>query len=60
MITISIDPILFSIGHFMIRWYSLIVLAAILIGLWIAGREVVVGVPAGDFLRTWRGESAPW
>lgn len=39
MITISIDPILFSIGHFMIRWYSLIVLAAILIGLWIAGRE---------------------
>ena len=23
-------------------------------------REVVVGVPAGDFLRTWRGEPAPW
>jgi phosphatidylglycerol---prolipoprotein diacylglyceryl transferase len=39
MITISIDPILLSIGHFMIRWYSLIVLAAILVGIWIAGRE---------------------
>lgn len=39
MITISIDPILVSIGHFMVRWYSLIVLAAILTGLWIAGRE---------------------
>ena len=39
MITISIDPILLSIGHFMIRWYSLIVLAAILVSLWIAGRE---------------------
>lgn len=39
MITISIDPILVSIGHFMIRWYSLIVLAAILAGIWIAGRE---------------------
>lgn len=39
MITIPIDPILFSIGHFMIRWYSLIVLAAILVGVWIARRE---------------------
>ncbi|HMN26768.1 MAG TPA: prolipoprotein diacylglyceryl transferase [Caldilineaceae bacterium] len=39
MITISIDPILISIGHFMIRWYSLIVLAATLVGIWIAGRE---------------------
>jgi phosphatidylglycerol---prolipoprotein diacylglyceryl transferase len=39
MFTISVDPILVSIGHFMIRWYSLIVLAAILTGIWIAGRE---------------------
>lgn len=39
MITISIDPILFSIGHLMLRWYSVIVLAAILVGVWIAGRE---------------------
>lgn len=34
-----IDPILFSIGHFMVRWYSLIILFAILVGIWIAGRE---------------------
>ena len=33
MITISIDPIIFSIGHFMIRWYSVIVLVAILVGI---------------------------
>lgn len=39
MITISIDPIIFSIGHFMLRWYSLIVSFAILVGLWIAWRE---------------------
>lgn len=39
MITVSIDPILFSIGHFMIRWYSLIVLTAIVIGLWLTARE---------------------
>lgn len=39
MITVSIDPIIFSIGHFMVRWYSLIVLSAILAGLWLAGRE---------------------
>jgi phosphatidylglycerol:prolipoprotein diacylglycerol transferase len=39
MITISIDPILLSIGHFQLRWYSLIVTAAILIGFWLALRE---------------------
>jgi len=39
MITISINPILFSIGHFHIRWYSLIVTAAIFIGGWLAIRE---------------------
>lgn len=39
MITISIDPIIFSIGHFMVRWYGLIVLAAIVTGVWLAARE---------------------
>ena len=39
MITISIDPIIFSIGHFMVRWYSLIVLTAIVTGVWLTARE---------------------
>jgi phosphatidylglycerol---prolipoprotein diacylglyceryl transferase len=39
MITINIDPVIFSIGHFMFRWYGLIVLAAISIGVWIGTRE---------------------
>jgi len=39
MFTISIDPILFSIGHFQLRWYSLIVATAMLIGVWLAVRE---------------------
>jgi phosphatidylglycerol:prolipoprotein diacylglycerol transferase len=39
MITISIDPIILSIGHFMIRWYSLIVTFAIVVGVWITWRE---------------------
>lgn len=39
MITINLDPVLLGIGHFAIRWYSLIVLAAIATGLWLAGRE---------------------
>lgn len=39
MITISIDPVLFSIGHFGLRWYSLIVVSAIGIGLWLAVKE---------------------
>lgn len=39
MITISIDPILLNIGHFAVRWYGLIITVAVLVGLWIAGRE---------------------
>jgi len=39
MITIPIDPIIVSFGHLAIRWYSLIILAAIFIGLQIALRE---------------------
>jgi phosphatidylglycerol:prolipoprotein diacylglycerol transferase len=39
MITISLDPIIFTIGHFHLRWYSLIVTSAIAIGLWMAVRE---------------------
>lgn len=39
MITIGIDPIIFSIGHFHLRWYSLIVLTAIGVGIWLAARE---------------------
>lgn len=39
MITIPIDPILISFGHFAIRWYSLIILAAIVVGLFVVLRE---------------------
>ncbi len=41
MITVSIDPILLSIGHFHLRWYSLIVLAAVIVGTWLATKEAV-------------------
>lgn len=33
------DPVILHIGHFMIRWYSLIVLTAILVGVWLGARE---------------------
>src|SRR5512145_3336747 len=39
MITISIDPIIFGIGHFALRWYSLILMIAIGIGIWLTARE---------------------
>ncbi|HEX6302660.1 MAG TPA: prolipoprotein diacylglyceryl transferase [Anaerolineales bacterium] len=39
MFTISIDPIILHIGHFTIRWYSLIVLTSISVGVWLAARE---------------------
>jgi phosphatidylglycerol:prolipoprotein diacylglycerol transferase len=39
MFTISIDPIIFTIGHFHLRWYSLIVATATAIGFMFAVRE---------------------
>jgi len=39
VITIPIDPILISFGHFAIRWYSLIILAAVVVGLFVVLRE---------------------
>lgn len=39
MFIISLDPVLFNIGHFMLRWYSLILLAAMAVGLWLTARE---------------------
>ncbi|GAB4577377.1 MAG: prolipoprotein diacylglyceryl transferase [Anaerolineales bacterium] len=39
MITIGIDPVIFSIGHFMVRWYGIIVVTAIILGVWLTARE---------------------
>lgn len=39
MITISIDPIIFSVGHFALRWYSLILLIAITVGVSVTALE---------------------
>jgi phosphatidylglycerol:prolipoprotein diacylglycerol transferase len=39
MITISIDPVILHVGHFGVRWYSLIVMAAIGVGVWLAARQ---------------------
>lgn len=39
MITVTLDPIVFNIGHFALRWYSLIVLIAAGVGIWLTARE---------------------
>lgn len=39
MVTVTINPIIFSIGHFHLRWYSLIIMLAISVGLWLVMRE---------------------
>ncbi len=39
MITISIDPIIFNIGHFALRWYSLILMIAIGVGISLTAGE---------------------
>jgi phosphatidylglycerol:prolipoprotein diacylglycerol transferase len=39
MITISINPIIFAIGHFALRWYGVILAIAAALGVWLAARE---------------------
>lgn len=39
MFTISIDPIIFNIGHFALRWYGIILLIAMGTGIWLTARE---------------------
>ncbi len=39
MITINIDPIIFNIGHFALRWYGVILMIAMGIGIWLTARE---------------------
>jgi phosphatidylglycerol:prolipoprotein diacylglycerol transferase len=39
MITINIDPIIVHFGPFALRWYSLIVLTAGIVGVWLTARE---------------------
>ena len=38
-IVISIDPVIFTLGSLELRWYSLSILVAILVGVWVAERE---------------------
>ncbi len=39
MFTITLDPIIFQVGHLALRWYSLIILTAIVAGVWLTARE---------------------
>lgn len=39
MITVTVDPIIFSIGHFHLRWYSLIIMLAISVSYYLVRRE---------------------
>lgn len=39
MFVMPIDPIIASFGHYALRWYSVIVLVAMMFGFWIGGRE---------------------
>ncbi len=39
MFIISLDPIIFTIGHFAVRWYSLILVSAVAVGTWLTARE---------------------
>src|SRR3990172_2719392 len=38
-IAIGIDPIIAHAGGFELRWYGLAIMAAVLIGIWVAGHE---------------------
>lgn len=48
-IVINIDPVLLDMGHIQVRWYGLIVLLAIAVGIWFGVREVTRrGVSSDD------------
>src|SRR4030042_328606 len=50
-IIINIDPVIFQIGHFEVRWYSLAIMlavvAAVLLTIYRAGKK---GIPTGEIL----------
>ena len=39
MFTITLDPIIFHVGYIALRWYSLIIITAIAIGVYFTARE---------------------
>jgi phosphatidylglycerol---prolipoprotein diacylglyceryl transferase len=39
MVTIGIDPVIVHLGHFGLRWYGVIMVAAIAVGTWVTLRE---------------------
>ncbi|MCL5959373.1 MAG: prolipoprotein diacylglyceryl transferase [Chloroflexi bacterium] len=49
MITIGIDPVIVQIGHFAIRWYSLMIVTAIIVGTYVGLKETRrKGIPDDD------------
>jgi phosphatidylglycerol:prolipoprotein diacylglycerol transferase len=39
MLTITLDPIIFHVGHFVLRWYAVILILAMTVGIWLTARE---------------------
>jgi phosphatidylglycerol---prolipoprotein diacylglyceryl transferase len=39
MFTITLDPIILHIGHFVLRWYAVILITAMSVGIWLTARE---------------------
>lgn len=35
MFTITLDPIIFQVGHFVLRWYAVIFITAMTVAIWI-------------------------
>ena len=49
MYTHNLDPVLFSFGFLVIRWYSLAYIFGILIGWWFAGSVILRKFKSADF-----------
>lgn len=39
MFTITLNPIIFHVGHFVLRWYAVILITAMSVGIWLTARE---------------------
>jgi phosphatidylglycerol---prolipoprotein diacylglyceryl transferase len=39
MFTVTLDPIILHVGHFVLRWYAVILITAMSVGIWLTARE---------------------
>ena len=60
MVTIDIDPILISLGPFLMSWYSMFMVVAMTLGVWLPVKLAVKVGLLVDRLRPWLSGEISW